>query len=371
MRASRLILAMSIVLPVAGISTGRAIARPDGQVAASSKVDLNTASAEELEQLPGVGAATAKKIIAGRPYKAVSELKGAGLTDATIAKITPLVEVKPAGRGKKATAHSTDGKSSAEDSPGMINLNTATAAELEQLPGIGPAKANKIIAGRPYKSVDDLKAAGLSPAEIAKVSPLVSLKSLGHSDGLAKINLNTATADELEKLPGVGPAKAKKIIAGRPYKSVEDLKVAGLTKAEIAKITPLVRVRQPISEAGPDTELDLNTATAEELEELPGIGAAYSKKIIAARPYRSVSELSRSGIPAATIAKIAPMVNVAATDSSGKEVAAQTPPRPGMVWCNTNSKIYHKKGDRWYGKTQQGEWMTEADAIKAGYRAAK
>ena len=50
---------------------------------------------------------------------------------------------------------------------------------------------------------------------------------------------------------------------------------------------------------------------------------------------------------------------------------AKTPPQPGMVWCNTDSKIYHKEGDRWYGKTAHGEWMIEADAIKAGYRAAK
>lgn len=253
-----------------------------------------------------------------------------------------------------------------------IDLNSASAVELEKLPGVGPATAKKIIAGRPFKSVEDLKSVGLSKAEIAKIAPLVQVGSPPPPEIEAppKINLNTASAADLEKLPGVGPATSKKIIAHRPYKRVDDLKAAGLSKAEIAKIAPLVRVRQPVSEAGPDSEYDLNTATTEELEELPGIGEAYAKKIIAARPYKSVSELSRSGIPAATIAKITPMVSVEATDAAGKSVA-QTPPRPGMVWCNTNSKIYHKKGDRWYGKTQQGQWMTEADAIKAGYRAAK
>lgn len=39
---------------------------------------------------------------------------------------------------------------------GHINLNTATESQLDGLPGIGPSRANDIIAGRPYDSVDDL-----------------------------------------------------------------------------------------------------------------------------------------------------------------------------------------------------------------------
>jgi hypothetical protein len=42
-----------------------------------------------------------------------------------------------------------------------------------------------------------------------------------------------------------------------------------------------------------------------------------------------------------------------------------------MVWANTGSKIYHKPGSRYYGKTKEGKWMTEQDAVKAGYRAAE
>jgi hypothetical protein len=42
----------------------------------------------------------------------------------------------------------------------------------------------------------------------------------------------------------------------------------------------------------------------------------------------------------------------------------------GLVWVNTSTKVYHKEG-QFYGKTKQGKFMTEEDAQKAGFHAAK
>ena len=37
-----------------------------------------------------------------------------------------------------------------------------------------------------------------------------------------------------------------------------------------------------------------------------------------------------------------------------------------MVWVNPETKVFHRQGDKWYGKTKNGKYMTEADAVKAG-----
>ena len=63
-------------------------------------------------------------------------------------------------------------------SPGKVDLNTATAAELDALPGVGPATAAKIISDRtangPFRSVDDLmRVSGIGPAKFDALKDLV------------------------------------------------------------------------------------------------------------------------------------------------------------------------------------------------------
>ena len=68
----------------------------------------------------------------------------------------------------------------------------------------------------------------------------------------------------------------------------------------------------------------------------------------------------------------------AATRASAKSASAETatnPPAPGgghgLVWVNTDSHVYHREGSHFYGTTKKGKYMTEAEAIKGGNKAAK
>ena len=78
--------------------------------------------------------------------------------------------------------------------------------------------------------------------------------------------------------------------------------------------------------------------------------------------------------PATTPAAATPASAPSTSTPASKSATAQQP-RPansgGMVWVNTVSGVYHKPGSRFYGKTKNGKYMTEADALKAGYHAAK
>jgi hypothetical protein len=61
----------------------------------------------------------------------------------------------------------------------------------------------------------------------------------------------------------------------------------------------------------------------------------------------------------------------AAAAKPAKPATAGTEAAPGggagKVWVNTSSKAYHCEGDRYYGKTKKGEYLTESDAKAKGF----
>ena len=261
-----------------------------------------------------------------------------------------------------------------------VDVNRATADELLEIPGVGEVTAAKIVKGRPYASLDDLSKAGLSEKTIAKIRPYLKVtkkapdkpRTADKSKAEGQVDLNRATADELMALPGVGEVYAQKIVAGRPYSSVADLAKAGLGEKLIEKLTPLVTVGRARSAGGEKGapaaggKVDLNEADFDELIELPGVGEATAAKIVNGRPYARVEDLEGAGLSERLIDKLTPYVKV------GKGSAAPREPvgggGHGMVWVNTASGIFHREDDRWYGRTKEGKYMTEAQAVKAGFR---
>lgn len=61
---------------------------------------------------------------------------------------------------------------------------------------------------------------------------------------------------------------------------------------------------------------------------------------------------------------------MASVTSRSKPVAREQAPGggPGMVWADSQSRRYHCPGDRQYGRTRHGEYMSEADAKSKGYQ---
>lgn len=190
-----LLIGVAFILGMA-ITPAHAAKKAETQKSIAAPVDINNATQKELEGIKGVGPATAKKIVAGRPYKSVDDLSKAGLNAKSIEAIKPFVTV-----GKSPVAPV-----------------TAVAAK-------AATKATAPVSAAATKATADVSKATKDVQEKAKSTKAAAVKLAPGT----KININTADQATIEKLPEIGPVKAKAIIDGRPYNSTEDvMKVKGI-----------------------------------------------------------------------------------------------------------------------------------------------
>ncbi|MBQ7216584.1 MAG: helix-hairpin-helix domain-containing protein [Synergistaceae bacterium] len=142
------------------------------------------------------------------------------------------------------------------------------------------------------------------------------------------IDINRADLQELQRISGVGPAIAQRIIDYRKthgaFTSIDDLqKVKGIGQARLAQIRPQITLRgggsstksQPSSQtsSGNTGLIDINHASQTELQRISGVGAAIAKRIIDYRNThgsfsRAEDLLNVRGIGAAKLEQIRPQV---------------------------------------------------------------
>lgn len=179
-------------------------------------------------------------------------------------------------------------------STARVDLNNAERTELAQIPSVGPKLAEAIEGHRqkngPFRSVDDLREVkGVGAATLDKVRPYVRVESV-------------AVVPSAEIDPTIPERK-------RPPVTVTSFKPDTPAPAPAERAPAGSRKLQP-----GDPPVNVNTATAEDLQRVPGVGPVTAQNIVAARavqPFRSVSDLDRvRGIGVKTVEKIRPFVVV-------------------------------------------------------------
>lgn len=170
------------------IARAERIATP---LADGETIDPNIAPDEELQRLPGIGPGKARAIIRARQtasFQSAEDLvRVPGVGPATVERLRPYLrfgEGSPEDSSRVASPAAQPVSTPAVRRPpgnAALDLNEAGAAELEALPGLGPARAAAIVAYRvrhgPFGAIEDLTAVpGIGPVLLKQLRPYLRVR---------------------------------------------------------------------------------------------------------------------------------------------------------------------------------------------------
>jgi competence protein ComEA len=200
-------------------------------------IDVNSADLKTLETLPGIGATTAQRIIDGRPYQSIDDLgKVKGMSQKKLDAIKDQIAF---GSATSTTSTSTNVVKAAKTKKHKKSKTTATntveSASEPAASSTAPAASSSSSGNSSAASSAGSSSSGSSSKSSSKLAP-------GE-----QININTASAEELDRLPGIGKTKAQAIIDYRtqngPFQNLEDIqKVKGIKSGEFAKLKDYIKL---------------------------------------------------------------------------------------------------------------------------------
>lgn len=238
------------------------------------RILVNQADSATWEKLPGIGAKLSSRIVRYRDkiggFTSLDDIqKVYGITPETFEKINPFLVLDTVGwvRKKQFTTQN------AQYEVAVIEINTASAADFAQLPGIGTVLSERIVkfreAKKGFTSIEDIaKVYGIEATVFEKIKPYLKLEVGPQSQTLTQsavfppkpdtiykkkvlttesIDINTASQEALQTLPGVGEKLALKIIEMRTnlgyIAKVEYVShIYGFSPENFAKARPLMKI---------------------------------------------------------------------------------------------------------------------------------
>ncbi len=151
----------------------------------------------------------------------------------------------------------------------------------------------------------DTGAAGMTIDTAAAMPPATPAQPAGTAGAGAWIAPNTATTAELMAIPGMTQALADALVAGRPYTTMTGVNaVLARSLSEQQRDSVYTRLWMPI---------DLNKATGEEMQLIPGVGSRMEHEFEEYRPYTNIERFRREigkYVDAAEVARLERYVEI-------------------------------------------------------------